>query len=45
MDKKGLLTEGDPISENFKKQIFKAVWRYEKQKFELERVCGILEGA
>lgn len=45
LDSRGLLAEGDPISDAFKKQIFKAVWRYEKLNFELERVCGLLEAA
>lgn len=45
LDKKGLLTNGDPVSEALKNQPFQAIMRYEKQNFEFIRVCGLLEGA
>ena len=45
LEDRGLLDGGDEVSEAFKNTTFRAIWRYERQKFELEKACSALEKA
>lgn len=45
LEDKELLRDGDEVSEAFKNSAFRAIWRYERQKFELEKACSALEKA